>query len=65
MTVPGAAVSALPKQFIRPGASCARPSGRLFVTLFSPVLRASDVKAALDAPEPTTLDIYLRSRALV
>ena len=65
VTVPGAAVSALPKQFVRAGASCAKPTGRLFVTLFSPVLHASDVKAALEVPAPNTLDIFVRSRALV
>ena len=65
VTVPGAAVSALPKPFVRAGASCAKPTGRLFVTLFSPVLHASDVQAALEVPAPNTLDVFVRSRALV
>ena len=66
--VGGAPASTLPMPFIQGTANCRRPTGRVAVTLYPAVLRASDVSAvALDwSPNaPTTLDIYLRSRALV
>ena len=65
--VGGVPASTIPLPFIRPGARCAKPSGRLAVTLFAPVLRAKDIEQiALDwNPEaPNTLDLYVKSRAL-
>ena len=66
--VGGVPASTLPMPFIRGSATCRRPTGRVSVTLFAPVLRARDVTSvALDwSPAmPNTLDIYMRSRAIV